>query len=68
MLIPEYVLTCLSALEKAGFPCYAVGGCVRDALLGLTPHDYDLCTAATPAQKPFRAASLCAASASRVMA
>ena len=50
MLIPEYVLTCLNALEKAGFPCYAVGGCVRDAVLGLTPHDYDLCTAATPAQ------------------
>ena len=50
MLIPEYVGTCLNALENAGFPCYAVGGCVRDALLGLTPHDYDLCTAATPAQ------------------
>jgi len=50
MLIPEYVLTCLIALERAGFPCYAVGGCVRDALLGLTPHDYDLCTAATPVQ------------------
>jgi len=50
MLIPEYVLACLNALERAGFPCYAVGGCVRDALLGLTPHDYDLCTAATPAQ------------------
>ena len=50
MLIPEYVLTCLNALEAAGFPCYAVGGCVRDALLGKKPHDYDLCTAATPAQ------------------
>ena len=50
MLIPNYVLDCLNAIENAGFPCYAVGGCVRDALLGLTPHDYDLCTAATPAQ------------------
>ncbi|MBQ6997844.1 MAG: HD domain-containing protein [Oscillospiraceae bacterium] len=50
MLIPEYVLSCLNSLENKGFPCYAVGGCVRDALLGLTPHDYDLCTAATPAQ------------------
>ena len=50
MLIPEYVLQCLQALENAGFPCYCVGGCVRDALLGNTPHDYDLCTAATPAQ------------------
>lgn len=50
MLIPDYALSCINALEQAGFPCYAVGGCVRDALLGLTPHDYDLCTAATPAQ------------------
>lgn len=50
MLIPEYVLQCLQALENAGFPCYCVGGCVRDTLLGNTPHDYDLCTAATPAQ------------------
>ncbi len=50
MLIPEYVRNCLNALENAGFPCYAVGGCVRDALLGKIPHDYDLCTAATPAQ------------------
>jgi tRNA nucleotidyltransferase (CCA-adding enzyme) len=39
----------MERLENAGFPTYAVGGCVRDALLGLTPHDYDLCTAATPA-------------------
>ncbi len=50
MLIPEYALQCLNTLENAGFPCYAVGGCVRDALLGKIPHDYDLCTAATPAQ------------------
>jgi len=50
MYLPEYVAGCLQALEKAGFACYAVGGCVRDAVLGLTPHDYDLCTAATPSQ------------------
>lgn len=48
MYLPENVLYCISRLEQAGFPCYAVGGCVRDALSGLTPHDYDLCTAATP--------------------
>ena len=35
-------------MEKAGFEAYAVGGCVRDAILGLTPHDYDLCTNALP--------------------
>ena len=50
MQLPEYVLGCLTRLEAAGYPCYAVGGCVRDALLGRIPHDYDLCTAATPAQ------------------
>ena len=50
MYLPNYVLTCMQALEAAGFQVYAVGGCVRDALLGLTPHDYDLCTDATPEQ------------------
>ena len=48
MVLPAPVHTCISTLEKAGFKAYAVGGCVRDALLGLTPHDYDLCTDATP--------------------
>ncbi len=50
MYLPESVRACMDTLEAAGFACYAVGGCVRDSLLGLTPHDYDLCTAATPAQ------------------
>ena len=50
MYLPPYVENCISALEAQGFAAYAVGGCVRDALLGLTPHDYDLCTAATPEQ------------------
>ena len=50
MLLPKSVSDCLNRLEDAGFACYAVGGCVRDWLLGLTPHDYDLCTAATPEQ------------------
>lgn len=35
-------------LEKSGFECYAVGGCVRDMLLKLTPHDVDFTTNATP--------------------
>ena len=38
----------IDTLEKAGYEAYVVGGCVRDALLGLTPHDYDLCTNALP--------------------
>ncbi len=48
MFLPEYVRQCMALLEETGYPCYAVGGCVRDDCLGLTPHDYDLCTAATP--------------------
>ena len=40
----------LNALHRAGFAAYAVGGCVRDSLLGLAPHDWDLCTAARPEQ------------------
>jgi len=46
---PEQVLFCIDTLESAGFSAYAVGGCVRDSLLGLTPKDYDLCTDAKPA-------------------
>ena len=48
--IPEYVGFCIDALEHAGFAAYLVGGCVRDAYLGLTPHDFDLCTNALPEQ------------------
>ena len=35
------------ALANAGFPCHAVGGCVRDSLMGRVPHDWDLTTSAT---------------------
>ena len=48
MFLPETVLLCIQRLEQAGFEAYAVGGCVRDSLLGLTPNDYDLCTNAAP--------------------
>ena len=50
MFLPESVQYCIRRLEEAGFAAYCVGGCVRDALLGLTPHDYDLCTNALPAE------------------
>ena len=50
MFLPDYIRGCIDMLENAGFPAYAVGGCVRDSLLGQIPHDYDLCTAATPDQ------------------
>ena len=50
MDLPTDVRACIDALEQAGFAAYAVGGCVRDSLLGLTPSDFDLCTAALPEQ------------------
>ena len=40
----------LDTLHKAGYAAYAVGGCVRDSLLGRTAHDWDLCTSALPGQ------------------
>ena len=40
----------LDALHGAGYAAYAVGGCVRDSLLGRTAHDWDLCTSALPQQ------------------
>lgn len=49
MQLPTPVIEVLQRLEHAGFAAYVVGGCVRDALLGVTPHDYDICTAAPPA-------------------
>ena len=48
MKLPSYVAYCVEVLEEAGFAAYAVGGCVRDWLLGREPHDYDLCTNAPP--------------------
>lgn len=48
MQLPQSVQYCIRSLEAAGFQAYAVGGCVRDSLLGLTPADYDLCTDAKP--------------------
>ena len=50
MKLPQAVQYCITSLEAAGFRAFAVGGCVRDSLLGLTPADFDLCTSATPEQ------------------
>ena len=48
--LPQSVEQVLARLEAAGFEAYAVGGCVRDSLLGREVHDWDLCSAATPQQ------------------
>ena len=48
MQLPAQVHRVLSRLNAAGFEAYAVGGCVRDMLLGRTPGDYDVTTSALP--------------------
>ena len=48
LAIPPEVGRILTALEEKGREAYVVGGCVRDSLLGQPPHDWDICTAATP--------------------
>ena len=48
MPLPEGVRFILDKLSAAGHEGYCVGGCVRDALLGLIPKDYDICTDASP--------------------
>ncbi len=48
MDMPKNVDTAINLLQSAGFEAYAVGGCVRDSLLGKTPNDWDITTAAKP--------------------
>lgn len=48
MSVRELALSVVRRLQKRGFRAYFVGGCVRDELLGKTPHDYDVATDATP--------------------
>lgn len=48
--IPSGVSALLEQLEQAGFEAYLVGGCVRDAYMGIAPQDYDITTSALPQQ------------------
>ena len=50
LTLPPAVADLLHRLQAAGYSAYVVGGCVRDSILGLTPHDWDLCTSALPEQ------------------
>jgi len=50
MIIPVYVQNIIIKLERAGFESYAVGGCVRDLLMGKEPKDWDITTNARPDQ------------------
>lgn len=46
--LPKDVENIIETLEKNGYEAYAVGGCVRDSILGRTPNDWDITTSATP--------------------
>ena len=48
IVLPEKVNTIIHTLQKHGFEAYAVGGCVRDSILGRVPDDWDITTSATP--------------------
>ena len=50
MKIPEQVKSIIETLEENGYEAYAVGGCVRDTLLGRVPDDWDITTSANPIQ------------------
>ena len=46
IMLPDYAMSALDALESAGFEAWCVGGCVRDALLDRAVNDYDIATSA----------------------
>ena len=48
MKLPKNVSSILNTLKSNGYEAYVVGGCVRDAVLNMTPSDYDITTSATP--------------------
>ena len=46
--LPKNVKVIIDTLQSQGYEAYAVGGCVRDSILGRTPDDWDITTSATP--------------------
>ena len=46
--LPEKVNQIIHTLQQHGYEAYAVGGCVRDSILGRVPDDWDITTSATP--------------------
>lgn len=46
--MPENVKLMISKLEERGYKAFAVGGCIRDSVMGIMPHDWDICTSALP--------------------
>lgn len=56
IVLPEDVKYIIETLNRAGFEAYAVGGCIRDSIMGKAPDDWDITTSAEPYQvkKLFR--------------
>ena len=50
IILPDSVKRIIGILEENGYEAYAVGGCVRDSLLGKQPKDWDITTSAKPDQ------------------
>lgn len=50
IVMPKKAASIISRLEQAGYEAYAVGGCVRDSLIGRAPEDWDITTSAAPEQ------------------
>ena len=46
--VPEKARAVIEKLQDSGYEAYAVGGCVRDCCLGITPNDWDIATNALP--------------------
>ena len=58
--ISKFAISVVDDLQKNDFQAYLVGGCVRDALSGIEPKDFDIATNATPEQvrKIFKASRI----------
>lgn len=50
MKLPKSIIEVIEHLESEGFEAYVVGGCVRDSIMGLVAHDYDIATSALPVE------------------
>ena len=50
IFLPEKVRYIIDTIMEAGYEAYAVGGCIRDSLLGRQPDDWDITTSARPAE------------------
>lgn len=50
IILPPKVKFIIDTITQAGYEAYAVGGCVRDSILGREPDDWDITTSATPMQ------------------